>query len=74
MASQHIEDALLLLRAEYLDMPGLSLTPVEVEGLLDLDPPTAATILQALEDSRFLEHTPDRRFALALLQDQSVSS
>ena len=22
MASQHIEDALLLLRAEYLDMPG----------------------------------------------------
>ena len=74
MASQRIEDALQLLRAEYLDMPGLSLTPVEVEGLLDLDPPTAETILQALEASRFLERTPDGRFALALDQDQGVSS
>ncbi len=74
MASQRIEDALQLLRAEYLDMPGLSLTPVEVEGLLDLDPPTAETILQALEDSRFLERTPDGRFALALHQDQGMSS
>ncbi len=74
MASQRIEDALQLLRAEYLDMPGLSLTPVEVERLLDLDPPTAEVILQALEDSRFLERTPDGRFTLTLHQDRSVSS
>ncbi len=74
MASQRIEDALQLLRAEYLDMPGLSLTPVDVEGLLDLDPPTAETILQALEGSRFLERTPDGRFALARHQDQGMSS
>ncbi len=44
MASQRIEDALQLLRAEYLDTPGLCLTPVEVEGLLELDPPTAEVI------------------------------
>ncbi len=74
MASQRIEDALQLLRAEYLDTPGLCLTPVEVEGLLDLDPPTAEVILQALEDSRFLERTPDGRFALVLHQDQGGSS
>ena len=74
MTSQRIEDALQLLRAEYLDMPGLCLTPVEVEGLLDLDPPTAEVILQELEDSRFLERTPDGRFTLARHQDQGVSS
>ena len=62
MASQPIEDALQLLRAEYLEMPDLALTPSQVAGLLDLDGVTAAAVLQTLEDSRFLERTPDGRF------------
>ena len=63
MSSQRIEDALQLLQAEFLDQPHLCLTSVDVEGLLDLD--TAEAILQALEDSAFLEFTPDGQFRLA---------
>ena len=63
MSSQRIEDALQLLQAEFLDQPHLCLTSVDVEGLLDLD--TAEAILQALEDSAFLELTPDGQFRLA---------
>ncbi len=62
MASQPIEDALELLRAEYLEMPELALTPSQVAALLDLDGVTAAAVLRALEDSRFLERTPNGRF------------
>ena len=74
MASQRIEDALQLLRAEYLDMPDLCLTPADVEGLLDLDSPTAEAVLQALEGSDFLERRPDGHFALAVPQDRDVES
>ncbi len=62
MVSQPIEDALQLLRAEYLDWPDLALTPSQVASLLDLDGVTAAAVLQALEDSGFLERTPAGRF------------
>ena len=67
MSSQRIEDALQLLRAEFLDQPHLCLTSVDVEGLLDLDLDldTAEAILQALEDSAFLELTADGQFRLA---------
>jgi DNA-binding IclR family transcriptional regulator len=62
MASQPIEDAVELLRVEYLEMPDLALTPSQVAALLDLDGVTAAAVLRALEDSRFLERTPNGRF------------
>ena len=62
MPSQPVEDAVQLLRAEYLEMPDLALTPSQVAALLDLDGVTAAAVLQALEDSRFLERTPNGRF------------
>ena len=62
MASQPIEDAVQLLRVEYLEMPHLALTPSQVAGLLDLNGVTAAAVLQTLEDSGFLERRPDGRF------------
>ena len=62
MASQRIEDALQLLRAEYLDTPDLALTPTQVAALVELDGQTAAVVLQALEDSGFVERTPGGRF------------
>ncbi len=62
MESQPIEDAVQLLRVEYLEMPDLALTPSQVAALSDLDGVTAAAVLRALEDSRFLERTPDGRF------------
>ncbi len=72
MASQPIEDALQLLRAEYLEMPDLALTPSQVAALLDLDGVTAAAVLQALEDSRFLERTPNGRFIHAQRHDRDM--
>ena len=73
MASQPIEDSLQLLRAEYLEWPDLALTPSQVAAFLDLDGVTAAAVLQALEDSRFLERTPNGRFIHAQRQDFDVA-
>ena len=62
MVSQPIEDAVQLLRVEYLEMPDLTLTPSQVAAHLDLYGVTAAAVLRELEDSRFLERTPNGRF------------
>ncbi len=62
MAFQRVETALQLLRAEYLDVPGLALTPTQVAALVALDGETAAILLQALEGSGFLDRRPDGRF------------
>ena len=62
MALLRIEDALQLLRAEYLDRPHLALTPAEGARLVRVDRPTARILLEALEGSRFLERTRDGRF------------
>ena len=64
LVSDHIDNALQLLRAEYLETPDLLLTPGEAAELLDLDRTTALTVLQALQDSDFLEFTPDGQFRL----------
>ncbi len=66
MEPRRIEDALELLRLEYLDMPRLSFTPGEVARILNIDPPTARGLLQPLEDSHFLVHTRDGRFTRAV--------
>ena len=60
-----VEDAAQLLRAEYLEDPALRLSPGEAAELLDLDRATALTVLQALEDSDFLELTREGQFRLA---------
>ncbi len=65
LVSDQIENAVQLLRAEYLETPNLLLTPGETAALLELDCATALTVLQALEDSDFLELTPDGQFCLA---------
>ena len=73
MVSQPIEDAVQLLRVEYLEMPDLALTPSQVAALLDLDGVTAAVVLQTLEDSRFLERTRDGRFIRPQRHDFDVA-
>ncbi len=74
MVPHRIEDALQLLRSEYQDIPGLSLTPADVARNLRVDRPTAGTILRALEYSHFLTRMPDGRFTLALHQTGDVES
>jgi hypothetical protein len=62
MLSRRIEDALQLLRGEYCEFPGLSLTPVQVQRLVDLDDRTTEAVLNALVESRFLLQRPDGRY------------
>ena len=68
MVPHRIEDVLQQLRSEYQEMPMLSLTPGEVARIVNVDPPTARTLLQALADSHFLKHTRDGRFTRVVHQ------
>ena len=74
MASRRVEDALQVLRSQYAETPGLSLTPADVARFLALDRPTAGVLLRALEHSRFLERLPDGRFTLASHSDETAES
>lgn len=53
----HIMDWLQLIRAEYLEIPGLSLTKSEAQRLWGLDEVTTDALLSALEDVKFLRRT-----------------
>ena len=50
-------DWLHLVRAEYLEIPGLRLTKEQVQRLWGLDPVTCEALLTALVDVRFLRLT-----------------
>jgi hypothetical protein len=52
-----IKDWALLVRAEYLEIPGLSLTQPQVQRLWNLDALTAEAPLAALVDLKFLKRT-----------------
>ena len=50
-------DWLQLIRAEYLEIPGLCLTRSQAERLWRLDTRTCEALLSALTDSNFLKRT-----------------
>jgi hypothetical protein len=56
-AETHVDDWLTLVRAEYVEMPGLSLTKPQVERLWGLDAVTSEALLAALIDVKFLRRT-----------------
>jgi hypothetical protein len=56
-ADTYITDWLQLIRAEYLEIPGLCLTKSQVQRLWGLDPVTSETLLAALVDAKFLKRT-----------------
>jgi hypothetical protein len=53
----HVNESLQLIRAEYLEVPGLCLTKPQVERLWGLDSVTAEALLAALVDVKFLRRT-----------------
>ncbi len=62
---QPLEDETLRrIRGEFLEMPGLRLTPAQAERLWALDRPTCEHLLTALVDAHFLMRTRDGCFAL----------
>ena len=63
-------DRVHLIRAEYGEMPGLSLTLSQVERLWDLSPDTAETLLWELQRTQFLR-TPKGTYVRADLVSAS---
>lgn len=53
------------IRAEYLEIPGLRLTKRQVQRFWGLDAATCDTLLDALEDARFLRRTRDDMYVRA---------
>ena len=58
-------ECLRLIRAEYLEMPGLNLTRSQVQRLLGLDCVTCDSLLCTLVDAGFLRRTRDERYVRA---------
>ena len=56
-AQTTLADWLHLIRAEYLEIPGLHLTKQQVRRLWDLDQAMCEALLDALVDARFLRRT-----------------
>jgi hypothetical protein len=54
-----IADWVQLIRSEYLEMPGLQLTEIEVQRLCGLDATTSAALLDAFVHAKFLRRTRD---------------
>jgi DNA-binding IclR family transcriptional regulator len=54
-----------LVRAEYLEVPGLELTREQAQRLWGLDRAVCDELLAALVESRFLRRTRDNRYLLA---------
>ena len=56
--------ALRRVKGEYLEMPGLRLTPAQAQRLWGLDRESCQALLSALVDARFLCLTRDGAFSL----------
>jgi hypothetical protein len=59
-----ISDALRRVKGEYLEMPGLRLTPAQAQRLWGLDRESCQALLGALVDAKFLYKTQDGAFSL----------
>jgi hypothetical protein len=56
-AQRSVTDWLHLIRGEYLEIPGLHLTRMQVQRLWGLDDVTCDALLEALVDVQFLRQT-----------------
>jgi hypothetical protein len=60
--SRTIQDVVRRIRGEFLEMPGLRLTPEQARRLWRLDETSCEAVLGALVDARFLARTRDGAF------------
>jgi hypothetical protein len=74
MASQPVHVAAQAIRAEYLDLPGLSLTLGQAQRLFRLDHLTCESVLAALEDISFLVRNGDGRYVRRDLMSNRLPS
>ncbi len=62
VAQPRIEEAVCRIRRLFLEMPGLRLTPVQVQRLWSLDRMVCDSLLGAFVDAKFLMRTGDGAF------------
>lgn len=62
MAAQQPDDVLMRVRGEYLEMPGLSLTPAQAQRLWGLDRAVCDKLLGSLVADKFLFQTREGAF------------
>ena len=62
MSNESLDELLRRIQGEYLEMPGLQLTPFQAQRLWALDREICATILEVLVDRQFLILGPDDRY------------
>jgi hypothetical protein len=61
----HLTDWLQLIRAEYLEVPGLCVTKEQAQRLWGLDALTLEALLEALVDAKFLRCTRQKAYVRA---------
>ena len=59
MRQLQLEDALVLIRLEYEEMPGLRLTPWQMQRLWDLPSSTCDAAVEMLTSAGYLLRTPE---------------
>jgi len=69
-----MEELCSVVRAEYLEMPGLRLTKPQVQRLWNLDPQMCETVVSDLVSMGFLRHTPDGGYVLAARASSSSAA
>jgi hypothetical protein len=60
-----VDGLLRLIKAEYLEIPGLCLTPPQVKRLWNLDAVTAESVMATLVDVQFVRRTSRGAYVLA---------
>jgi hypothetical protein len=60
-----LADAMRRVRAEFVEMPGMQLTPAQAARLWHFEPAFCDAVLSALVDTKFLIRIPKDRFARA---------
>jgi DNA-binding IclR family transcriptional regulator len=65
MGNASIADLVQLVRAEYLEIPGLHLTQCQAQRLWGLDAATCEALLDALVRAGFLRRTRDKGYVRA---------
>ena len=69
-----VSDWIRVVRAEYLEMPGLILTERQVRRLWSLDAASCDAVLEALIAAQFLRRTPTNAYARARVNSGSLAS
>jgi hypothetical protein len=65
LSKESAHDWVALMRAEYLEMPGLALSKPQARRLWGLDVETCELLLEEMVNSRFLRKTPHDRYVRA---------